>query len=467
MSQDPLVQKILLIIRELSKIYYEETFLVGGFIRDLLLGKEATDLDFLLDPFNYDFLQKLSHIFKGKLVTLDDERKYYRIVIEKDKRTYNLDFTPIYQKNLFLELSRRDFTINSIALNLKDFQIIDPLNGIKDLSQNILKMSSPLSFKEDPLRILRAFRFIGAGFKIEEKTLENMKRERKRLKNVKPERIHEEIYKILRNPFTKDIWEKMEETSALEILFPELIELQKIPWSNPHHEDAFQHSLSTLSALEFLYFHLENLFPDLNDKIKLYLEEKIFSEYSKKEALKLMALFHDIGKIKTFSIDEKGLVHYYRHSEQGAIIIQDIGERLRFSNKEITFYQKLIQHHMYLINFLQNLNNLSMYKLINRVQEDTPGLVLLFTADQLAIKGEKSILDFAKKLLKEFFDIKNLPKPLLNGKEIMKIFNLKQSPLVGELKEKLIEAQVKNLIKTREEAINYLKGILKDETSSQ
>ncbi|MFN3699801.1 MAG: HD domain-containing protein, partial [Dictyoglomus sp.] len=382
---------------------------IGGFIRDYLLGKESKDLDLLIDPFYLEFLENLSHVLKGKIIILDEERKYFRLSIKRNGTIFNLDFTPIYQGNLLLEISRRDFTINSILLDLQSFTLLDPLKGLKDLEENILRLSSSTSLEEDPLRILRVFRFSASGFKIDEKIFKSIITNKEKLKKVKSERIHEEIYKILQKPFTSNLWKKMEEIGILEVIFPELSSLKSIPWSEPHHENPLEHSISTLYVLEILYYNLSFLFPKVKRDLENYLADKIYSEFTKRETLKLTALLHDIGKTKTYSIDENNLVHYYGHSLEGANMVKNIWERLKLSNKELNYMQKLIKNHMYLIDFIKNPDINPIYKLIARVDEDVPSLILLFISDQIAIRKEIENREYFEKLITEYFKIKNIP----------------------------------------------------------
>ncbi|ACK42795.1 MULTISPECIES: CCA tRNA nucleotidyltransferase [Dictyoglomus] len=463
---DKELYKILYVVREYAKVYNITPYIVGGFIRDYLLGKNPRDIDFLIHPFNVDFIDHIVKILNGRLVILDEERKYFRIVIKNKEKTFVLDFTPIYQQNLLFEIIRRDFTINSIVLNLKNFKIFDPLRGLEDLERNVIKLSSPNSLREDPLRILRVFRFGASGFKIDKNVLENIEKNSQNLSKIKPERIHEEIYKILKNPFTSHFWKEMEEYGVLKEIFPELSKIKYIPWSKPHHENPLDHSITTLYVLEDLFYNMDFLFPSIKKDLENYFSKNLFSEFTKKETLKLTSLLHDIGKSKTYSIDEENLVHYYGHSKVGAEMIKEIAERLKLSNKELTFIQKLIRNHMYLIDLIKNPEIKTIHKLISRVNEDVPSLVFLFISDQIAIKGNFENKDYFEKLLEEFFKLKNIPKPLLSGHEIMQLFNLNPSPIVGTLKEKLIEAQIEERVKTKEEAIKFLREILENERYS-
>lgn len=453
--------KIFFILHNLSENRIK-IYLVGGFIRDYLLGKESKDLDFIIYPFSYKILDYFSKSINGKIFPLDENRKYFRIVAKLSNENYIFDFTPKEGKDLLEELKRRDFTINSILFDLNNFQIIDLLGGIKDLNEGKLRICSEYSISEDPLRILRAFRFVSnLGFKITPLTEKFLIENKKRLKKVKGERIHDEIYKILRSSFTKEVWINMHQLGILEEILPELTSLENIPWGEPHHTNPLFHSFEALGKFEYLYYYLDKLFPETYEIIKDYFTEKVYSEFTKKELLKFSILIHDAGKEKTFSIDSKGKVHYYGHEKIGVLIVENIAEKLKFSRKEEEFIKKLINYHLY-PSFIFKDEKSNKFKIINKLKEETIGLMLLFLADQLSINPSQELLFFSQKVLNLYLKTKEV-KPILSGKEIMEYFSLEPSPLIGKLKKSLIQAQCEGLIKNKEEALNFLEKILKNE----
>lgn len=434
-------------------------YLVGGFLRDLLLGRESKDLDFIIYPFSYRILEIFSKSIKGKIFPLDEERKYFRITANFNNENYIFDFTPKEGRDLLEEVKRRDFTINSVLLEINNFKILDPLGGIKDLKEGKLRVCSEGSILEDPLRILRAFRFVSnLGFKITYSAEKLLIDSKKRLKNVKGERIHNEIFKILKSSFTKEVWIRMHELGILEEILPELSSLENIPWREPHHTNPLFHSFEALGKFEYIYYYLDRIFPENFENLIGYLKEEIYSEFTKKELLKFSILIHDIGKEKTYFRDEEGKVHYYGHENLGSLMVEEISERLRFSKKEEDFLKKLIKFHLY-PSFIFKDKKGNKLKIINKLKEETIGIILLFLADQFSLKPSKDLLSFSKEVLEIYLRKKEI-KPILSGNEIMRHFSLQPSPLIGKLKESLIEAQQEGLVKDKEEALKFLEKIL-------
>lgn len=440
-------------------------YLVGGFLRDYLLGKESKDLDFIINPFSYKILETFSKIIKGKIFPLDEERKYFRIVTNLEGDNYTLDFTPPLGRNLLEELKRRDFTINTLLLDVENFRILDPLMGMKDIREGKLRVCSEYSLSEDPLRILRAFRFwANLGFKITYDTERYILKNKSFLKRVKGERIHDEVYRILKSSFTREVWTKMHSLKVLEEIFPELSILENIPWSEPHHTNPLFHSFEALGILEFIYYYLSYLFPKGKEDIENYLKEEIYSEFTKRELLKLAILLHDIGKEKFF-IDDKERVHYYGHENIGALMLENIGERLKLSKKEEELLKKLIRNHLYPFFIFKN-KRAEKLKILNRLKEETVGGILLFLGDQLAINPIEDLISFSKEILDLYLEKKEI-KILLSGEEIIEYFSLKSSPLIGKLKKELLKAQQEGLVRSKEEALKFLENILKSEGNRQ
>jgi len=452
--------KILSILHYLS--YDVNIYLVGGFLRDYLLGKESKELDFIIAPFSYETLNTFSKILKGRIIPLDEERKYFRIITNINNKDYIFDFTTPLEKSLLDELKRRDFTINTILFDIKNLKVIDLLNGIKDLKEGKLRICSEISIKEDPLRILRAFRFISNfGFRLTPETEREILNNKDRLANIKGERIHEEIYKILKASFTKDIFIKMNDMGILEKIFPELKELENIPWNAPHHTNPLLHSIEALGKLEYFYYYYKNIFQDYKNYIEDYLKEKIYSDFTKKELIKLAVLLHDIGKSKTFFIGEDKRVHYYGHENLGSLMIENIANRLKLSKKEEILLKKLIKNHLY-PSFIFKDNKANRLKIINRLGEDTIGLIFLFLGDQFSIRPLKDLIIFSQEIFELYINRKEI-KPILSGDEIMEYFSLKPSPLIGKLKDLLINAQQDGRVKNKESAIKFIEEILEHE----
>ena len=225
-----------------------EGYLVGGSIRDFLLGKNFIDRDIAI--FNAEnYAKKIAEKFDATLVVLDEENKIYRVVFS-DKINF-LDISEIQGESIEEDLLRRDFTINAIAYDLQNGNYIDTTGGINDLNGKILRHIKDSNFEDDPLRILRAFRFKAiTGFGFSEELKSAIKKYSSLVLKPSPERINYELMKLFGGEYTSDTLYLMDEYQILDILFPFVKELKKIPPNTHHHLDLFHHSIVTVRNIQ-------------------------------------------------------------------------------------------------------------------------------------------------------------------------------------------------------------------------
>jgi tRNA nucleotidyltransferase (CCA-adding enzyme) len=329
---------VLEIAEELEKAGYE-AYLVGGSIRDILIGKQPYDFDVATNAYPEEVVK----IFPKSIPT---GAKFGTItVVGADKlgekydvqvTTYRAEADYIggrwpakveFTKTIQEDLSRRDFTINAIALDLQKFDnsevsiqqiLVDPFDGLKDLENKLIKaVNDPIErFSEDGLRAVRACRLASQlDFEIDNKTFEAIKQTLHVTKIVSIERFKEEFVKILnKSPKPSKGLMLLKESGILELFIPELLEGVGINQPEFHTEDVFEHSIHTCDVAE--------------------------------DSIKLAALFHDIGKPRTRSEDAKG-IHFYGHDVVGAEMTEGIMKRLRFSNAEIEHTVRLVRWHMF------------------------------------------------------------------------------------------------------------------------
>jgi len=329
---------ILNIGEELQKNNFE-AFLVGGSIRDILLGKAPQDFDIATNAYP----DEISKIFSKSIptgakfgtitvVTEDENGERYDVQVTtyRNEADYVGGRWPSkveFSKTIDEDLSRRDFTINSMALNIQRFDedisnakefIVDPYNGLLDLEDKVIRaVRDPFErLSEDGLRAVRACRLASQlEFNIEEKTLEAIKETNHITKLVSVERFREELTKILlKSPKPSVGLRLLAETGILKLFIPELLEGRDVVQPQFHTEDVFDHSLRTCDFAE--------------------------------DSIKLAALFHDIGKSRTRTEDEKG-IHFYGHDVKGAEMTEEIMKRLKYSNAEIERTVKLVRWHMF------------------------------------------------------------------------------------------------------------------------
>ncbi|OGS43846.1 MAG: hypothetical protein A2539_06250 [Elusimicrobia bacterium RIFOXYD2_FULL_34_15] len=455
----------------------ENIWIVGGYIRDLYFNKISEDMDFVTDGNTQKVAQTFAEKVKGKFIILDDFNKIYRVII--NGKTF--DFSKMQGKNIIEDLTRRDFTINAIAIPItqpvptsRDYalpvtDLIDPYDGRVDIKNKVIRCIEEKNFVDDPLRVLRAYRFAGQlNFKIEPKTEKFIKKYAKYIKKVSVERISYELNLIMGLSDSHSIILKMHNSKLLDYIFPELIPTRHTARCYYPKMGLLGHCFDSLKVLEKFYKNnFKNIFPRFNKKIMMHLDGNISRTVKRKTILKYAVLLHDIGK--PGSAEKIGdRLRFFGHEDVGSKMIDKIGKRLRFSNDEIKYIKKVIQNHMRLGNLTsaKEVTDKAVWRFFKDLGEDGIDQIVLSICDAYTyppsnIRTLHRIV--GNKLLNKYFYKKEkiLPVKLLNGNEIMKILKIEQGPEVGQLLKKLEESQVTKEVKTREEAIKFLKTIVK------
>jgi len=459
------------VLIKLKKILPDNSFLVGGFLRDYLLKKKNFDIDIIVGKDEKRAVEKVAKVFKTTYFPLDEERGIWRIIYKK----FFIDIAKISEDSLLEDLKRRDFTVNSLCINIKSIKkyiekekIVDYFNGKKDIEKKIIRMIDEKNIKDDPLRILRAFRISSQiNFKIEKKTLSCILKYRKLLKTISGERIRDELWKILENDNSHIYINELFKNKILEEIFPDF----KLYYDDPNHyfhkDGLWGHSYYALKSAEEILNDLKKYFPRVKRKLENYLESYIDGRTRRKIILKLGVLLHDIGKPVTAKRINNRL-RFFGHEAKGVKITKNILNRLKGSKKEFSTLKTIILNHMRVSNLFENktITKKAIFRFFRDTGDDVVNLLLLSLADRLSykvVKEQKKVLEkhylLTKKLIYRFFLSKNKvnPEPLLNGFEIMKLLNLTPSKKVGELKNKIIEMQALGKIRTKKQAIAFLK----------
>jgi poly(A) polymerase len=452
-------------------------YLVGGALRDLILDRtnQDPDFDFCLKSGALKFGAKLAREIRCAFVILDQEHAACRLVKKINQKIYTFDFSDFRAATLEKDLLHRDFTINSMALGLKEVfgqqdlgrLIIDPYSGRADLLAKIIKVTGRGSFKEDPLRILRAFSFsCSLGFGIDKETLRLAKNEKNKISAVSGERIREELFKILDSSLSYICLVNLDKLKILEIIFPEIKPMRRIGQGPYHHLDVWQHTLETLSQFE-LILKWAHKTPGIND----YLQEEIAGSRRRSSLLKLACILHDIGKPKALR-REKGKIIFHGHERIGLGLTRVISRRLKLSNDEGRVLGKIVLWHLrpgYLANNPQPTAR-AIFRFFRDTGNEALAVLLLSLADQRATKGpqttafsrlrhEKTVKALMRKLLKQKDQKKSAR--FLNGNHLMRKFKLPASPLIGELLTELEEAQAIGKIKNKIEAWQLAASLIK------
>ena len=440
-----------------------EGYLVGGAVRDFLQGKDKIfDRDIAIKDAEH-FAIKIAKKFDGTFIVLDGENKIYRVVL-KDKENY-LDISEIQGSSIEEDLKRRDFTINAIAYDLENGEFIDVTGGIKDIENGIIKEIQEKNFEEDPLRILRAFRFMATtGYKLDKNTELSIKKYLSLALNPAKERIAYEIMKLFGGKYSHNAILKMDEIGLLEMIFPHIKDVKKVPPNTHHHLDLFHHSVETVKQIQLQYEKNEN-------NIKEHLDKVDFGGFARINHLKLAGFLHDIGKFSTWTIEDSGRHRFIKHDDVGSKMVVPILKDLKFSKKQIEYISLMIKNHIYPSSVISNedLNEKIMMRYIRKMGENVIDNIVLARADRYSAQGPavtkemtKANIDGLNKLLDFYFEKRDTLKPLprlLDGKDIMKIKNINQSPLLGKIIKALNEAQLNGDVNSKDEAIEFVKNL--------
>lgn len=410
-----------------------QIYFVGGCVRNILLKKDPKDWDFATSATPEQTLKLFPNgFYDNKFGTVGIPTNKYGVAEITTYRTehgYKDKRRPekvSWGKTIDEDLSRRDFTINAIALRITvhdselETSIVDPYNGQQDLELRLIKaVGDPAKrFKEDALRLMRAVRLATQlGFKIEEKTLSEIKKDARLLNEISKERIRDELLKIIASDNSYEGLLLLKETELLEYIIPELLEGMGVSQERPgrhHTEDVFTHNLLSLKFTP-----------------------------SKDPIVKFATLIHDVGKPRVAGKDKDGLVIFHNHEILGSNMAREICERLKFSKKDREKVVNLIRWHMFTVD--EHITDSAIRRFIRRVGvSDVKDMIDLRIGDRLG-SGTQTAESWRLKKFKERIAKELSPKPFsindlkIDGNDIMKELDMKPGPKVGEILQKIFE----------------------------
>ncbi len=439
-------------------------YLVGGAVRDCLLGKIPVDLDIVTS----EYPGKIAHAIGlryGRRVICLQQKSYqlFRIVTPE----FTFDVTALTGPDIESDLQQRDFTINAMGYDLSSRRLVDIFDSRADLEQGVVRMTSPGVFGADPLRLLRAFRIAAClAFSISGQTLETISENSTAIESVAGERVHLELFRMLAEPKTASLLRLMQQTGLLNSLFPELAILENCPPAGPHNVNCLEHSMKAYAFLEQL---LADPLPWLED----WHTDIPAADHPLYVVLKLSTLLHDIGKPVTIK-QTKGKIDYHGHQEAGARTVPDIAQRLRFSKQEQNDLEFLILHHMHLFHLFQldtdnNMSKRAIGRLLRLAGKKLPCLVFLFAADSLAknpglSRSSSKIAPFCRRLHQNYKSVASKRariKPLISGHDLIEHFGLQPSALFKTILDQVNDLHLGGVLTTRREALNWVADELK------
>jgi tRNA nucleotidyltransferase/poly(A) polymerase len=440
-------------------------YIVGGSIRDLLLGRTPTDYDIAVTGNPEKFAKEMLAKTAGHYVEMGKPGKKIIRVISGNNI---FDITPLNRKSIEENLNKRDFTINAMAYVLNSGEIIDVAAGLRDLADKKVRMVSKDVFKKDPIRLIRAYR-MGAclDFDIDSQTASAIHVDAERIKTSAGERIRAELFKMFGAPNSYDYLSQMADTGLLYAIFPDLGRLIGC-FQNTHHQyDVFEHTMKSYNHLEIILNDPETSLPESASQIR-----KITDETSA-ALLKCSILLHDIGKPLVKTIDNRGNTHFYGHAQKSADMAQKISKQLKFSNNEKRFIDAIVRNHikplfLFSAHKKKTLTRKGSTRFFIKYGNITPHLLLHAIADIMAKqkninKTNEAFLEFLKEMIHDFF-YRLKPKikqpPLVNGHDLIHRFNLTPSPLFKTILKQVNEARLTNQVQTRSEALALVRKLL-------
>jgi len=467
--------------------------LVGGAVRDRLVGRPSDDLDFAVPKGALSLARRVANKTDGAFFPLDQESDTARIVyIHADGTRTRADFAAYRRPDLTADLHARDFTINAIALDPRTGETIDPLGGLKDTHEKRIRACSPKSFTDDPVRILRAVRQAASlRFSIQLETRRLMKESAPLLARVSPERLRDELFKMLGGERPATSMRALDLLGALPYVLPELPTLKGVTQPSPHVHEVWAHTLSVVDHLENILSRLapDELPGDKSDLFSALLSLRLgryrqqfaahfapdpASDRTPRSLLFFASLYHDIAKPQTRATHD-GRVRFLGHDELGTRVAGERGHALRLSNDEIARVKTIIAEHMRIHFYTSRLvgrkappTRRAIYRFFRAAGEAGVDLCLLALADlrgtyeqDLPQETWSACLDVCRTLLENWWEKPQetvSPPALLNGRDLISALGLTPGPTVGKVLEAVREAQATGGLPpdaAREDALNF------------
>jgi poly(A) polymerase len=439
-----------------------DAFIVGGYVRDLILKRPSKDIDFVCVGSGINLATEVAkelgpnyrvNIFKsfGTAQLPYDDLDLEFVGARKESYRSESRKPIVEDGTLEDDQKRRDFTINALAiqLNSKNFgDLIDPFDGVGDIKRKIIKtpLDPAITFSDDPLRMMRAMRFASQlKFDIEADTFNAIIEQAERLKIVSQERITDELNKIILSPVPSYGFKLLFHSGLLKQFFPELVALHGVEYVGGNaHKDNFFHTLQVLDNV---------------------------SKMSEDLWLRWAAILHDIAKPATKRYDKVHGFTFHGHEERGARMTPEIFRRMKLPmNEKMLFVQKLVRLHLRPIPLAREVTDSAIRRLLFDAGDEVDALMKLCRADITSKNTEKvnrflKNFDLVEQKMTEVEakdSIRNFQPPV-TGDEIIKMFNLPPSRIVGDIKEQIKEAILEGEIRNdREEALTLLMKIAKE-----
>jgi poly(A) polymerase len=437
------------------------SWIVGGALRDELLGREVTDIDIAVEGNPEDAARELAAELRGPVFQLSEAFGAWRVVDRRGGRVY--DFARLQGDTIEEDLAKRDFTVNAMARQREGGDLIDPLDGRADLEGHTLRVLGPGAYENDALRPLRLARFAAElGFAPDPETERLTAEAAPRVSEVSGERVFAELRRLLVAPNALEGLALADRLGLVRAVLPELADLHDVDQSHYHHLDVYGHTVEVLERL----IELES---EASGELREVLDEPLADELTRGEALRLGALLHDIGKPATHHVREDGRVTFMGHDRLGQEMVRAICRRLRTSERLCRFLEAVTRHHL-VLGFLVHerpLDRRAVFRYLERTSPVEVEVTLLSVADRLATRGknaERAIdahIELAEELMPAALEWRRRgPPPVpVRGDELAEELGIEPGPELGRLLAQLSEAAYAGEATDRQQAIDLARAL--------
>ncbi len=445
---------------------HPEIYAVGGVVRDLLLHRKILDVDILLDGIaSEEIIQKMGSLVQTTF-RVNDRFQTRRAILQNG---CILDFTELAGKTLGEDIRRRDFTLNALVYHFHSQRILDEVGGLSDLRGGILRMLQEKNFEEDPLRLLRAYRLRHElGFTVERGTEKAIRERAHLVREVAPERLQEELHRLLRLPEFSTVARELADSNLLFSLFPCLEGLKSGVASPVSSLTVLEHTFRSLRELENILKHLKDHFHPYH----FYLQNFLKEHEEVLPLIRLALLFHDSAKPITQK-EADGDITYYGHDVEGARLAEETLTQLRFPKKDVDWVVTLVRGHLR-IGFYSNEREVTprkIYRFFKEFGEKGIALILHSRADLLGYDFDYESIpwgmyqkEISRGLLSAYFEQNKVvvkPPKWVTGKDLLKM-NIPAGPAYRWILEKIEEGQVEGRIPSRETALSRVKALYEE-----
>ena len=446
-------------------------WLVGGVVRDALLGRPLGEIDLVVEGEPELAARRIARVLGGPAFALSDEFGAWRAMDRV--RAFSCDVSPLQGKTIEEDLRCRDFTVNAIAVPLGGSSTVDPTGGIADLEARVLRVLGPGAYAADPLRPLRLVRFSAELGLVPDPETERLTADAApRLTEPSPERVFAELRRLVISPGVIAGLQLAERLGVLGAVLPEIAALRGVEQSRFHHLDVYEHTLEVLRRQVELEDRLDQVFGELGPPLRTALDKPLADELTRMQALRLGALFHDVGKPGTRGVRADGKVTFIGHDSAGEEMVTQIFRRLRTSERLRAFVGGLARHHL-VLGFLvrdRPLAPSAVYAYLKRCAPVEVEVTVLSCADRLATRGDNAEaaiaahLELARALMAPAlaWRAQGPPRPPVRGDDLAAALAMEPGPELGELLRRLEEAAYTGEAVTRDDALALARRLRED-----